>query len=616
MNQLQLRRGPDDRGLSAVAARGFTCTLGHTRLAILDRIGGAQPMTSPRSGVSVVFNGEIYNHSLLRNELRSAGHIFRTQSDTEVLLQGYDTWGIKGLLERLDGMFSFALVDPGANRLILARDRAGQKPLYYTVGPDKLLLAFASTLHALRSLPWFNTQIDNEALELFLNLRVIPAPYSIYRNTRKLPAGCYLVTDGDTVSVNEYWSPFTTPLRSDAPSEGLLVEEYRSLLRSTLSETLVADEPVSLLLSSGIDSSSLACELARLPSKDLVTSFTVSFPSPRYDESTAASAVARRLALKHRTLVFADHSFDEQIDTLCGITDEPFGDPSILPSLQLCRTVAGAGRVAISGDGADELFGGYPTFGILRYWPFIRRTPRLSRFLCDTTKHLLPPSVAGLSLSRKIRQLSHGIGYPDTLAFARWLCVFSPAETAALFGRQETGLFPEFVRSRLTGLADVDPVSLMCRSYFRLFLPGVLEKMDRAAMHYSLETRAPFLQKRMMDFAFSLPPQYKVRHGTTKYLMRTSLSAVLSSQVAYAGKKGFLHPLADQFAGVWGAGLAGTLADACNSFGLDRHKILGMLKEHRARRSDNASQLWLILQLALFLQNSRKQAPVPAGAQH
>lgn len=566
-------------------------------------------MASPVTGVSLVFNGEIYNHLQLRSELQTTGRIFRTHSDAEVLLHGYDTWGITGLLDRIDGMFAFALADPRERRLILARDHAGQKPLYYTEGPAKPLFAFASTLKALSSLPWFDRQLDRTALELYFNLRVIPAPYSIYKRTRKLPAGCYLVYDGNLVSVKEYWSPFTPSLRNDRPAENSIREEYRSVLRATLSETLIADEPVSLLLSSGVDSSSLACELARLPVKDQVTSFTVSFPSKLYDESKTASAIARILQLKHRVLDFAGEDFADQIETLRESMDEPFGDPSILPSLQLCRTVANAGRVAISGDGADELFGGYPTFSVLRYWPLINHFPGFSRFLGNGVAHILHPSGSAYSLSRKIRQLSHGLGYPDRMAFARWLCVFSPEEAAALLGRQEQPVFPEFVESQLIGLPEEDNVSMMCRSYFRLFLPGVLEKMDRASMHYSLETRVPFLQRRMVAFALSLPPQFKMRRNTTKYLMRSSLAETLPSRVAYAEKMGFLHPLAAQFAGNWGAGLTRMLADACDSLGIDRENILTLLEEHRSLRADHASRLWLIFQLALFLENSRKQTP-------
>jgi asparagine synthase (glutamine-hydrolysing) len=572
-------------------------------LAIIDRAGGSQPMTDPESGASLVFNGEIYNHPHLRKELESAGCLFRSRSDTEVLLQGYLVWGIEALLQRIDGMFAFAIADPRQQLLVLARDPAGQKPLYYTEGTGRHDFAFASTLKALSTVPWFNREIDNAALELFLNLRVIPAPYSIYRNTRKLPPGSYLVRDADSTVVKEYWSPFDVPLRSNQPAEGELREEYRSLLRSTLSETLVSDVPVSLLLSSGVDSASLACELARLPQRDEVTAYTVGFPEGGYDESGAAAGIARQLKLGHRILAFNDTTFAEQVETLGEITDEPFGDPSILPSLGLCRTVAANSRVAIGGDGADELFGGYPTFGILRYWPLVNRFPALSRSLCSAAAAILPESGVAHSAKLKLERLQHGLGYPDRQAFARWLCIFSPEETALLLGRQNIETLSEFVASQIPDNEHMDPVNLMCRSYFRIFLPGVLEKMDRSSMHYSLETRAPFLQRRMVEFALSLPPQLKVHRGTTKFLMRNSLADYLPRQVVQAPKKGFLPPLAAQFAGSWGTDQTTLLTSACDSIGIDRHRIPALLNEHRSGRRDHSQRLWLIHQLGLFLRN-------------
>ncbi len=319
MNHIQRRRGPDDSGMTSVAAEGFSCTLGHTRLAIIDRAGGIQPMTDQESGVSLVLNGEIFNHPLLRRELESSGGVFRTRSDTEVLLKGYLSWGIEGLLQRIDGMFAFGVADPRQRMLILARDPAGQKPLYYTEGTEQHRFAFASTLKALTTVPWFDREIDSSAVELFLCLRVIPAPCSIYRKTRKLPPGSYLVHTGGTSVVKEYWSPFDTALRTDQPADGELLEEYRSLLRTTLSETLVSDVPVSLLLSSGVDSASLACELARLPERDEVTAYTVGFPERGYDESGTAAGIARQLMLGHRILAFNDTTFAEQVETLAEI---------------------------------------------------------------------------------------------------------------------------------------------------------------------------------------------------------------------------------------------------------------------------------------------------------
>ena len=613
MNRQQGRRGPDDTGIYTARGVNFCCTLGHTRLAILDREGGAQPMVCPESGAAITFNGEIYNHPALRRELETAGCCFRSRSDTEVLLQGYLHWGIDRLLGKADGMFAFAIADPRNNLLLLARDPAGQKPLYYSSNGNDNLFAFASTVGAVATVPWFNRAIDEDAVELFLNLRVIPAPYSIYKKTRKLPPGCYLVRSQSGTTVKEYWSPFSPRQQENATGESELLEEYRTLLRSSLTQTVAADEPVSLMLSSGIDSASLACELGRLPEKDLITAYTVSFPEKAFDEANMAATIAGRHNLAHRVLHFDNPDFRTQLAVLCGLLDEPFGDPSILPCLQLCRAVAANSRVAITGDGADELFGGYPTFGILPLWPLINSLPALARGLCALLHRLLPDGSSGYPLAMKIQRLSHGLGHDDAMAFARWLCIFPPEESAALLGKKGTGVFTNFVSSSLAGLPDEDSISMMCRTYFRLFLPGVLEKMDRAAMHYSLETRAPFLQRRLMEFALKLPSRYKLRLGTGKYLMRRSLADQLPAEVVNAGKRGFTPPLAAEFAGEWGAEAGSLLTTACDSFGLDRVIAGRMLKEHRAGQRDHSRKLWLICQLALFQQNSRLTSTPPAG---
>lgn len=599
MNSIQHLRGPDASGISGVTGEGFCCTLGHTRLAIIDRDGGVQPMTDPESGVCIVFNGEIYNHTQLRTELEGCGRTFRTRSDTEVLLSGYLVWGIQGLLERIDGMFAFAVADPVNGTLILARDPAGQKPLYYTKKAGQPLFAFASTLEALSSLPWFERETDQDALELFLCLRVIPAPHTIYRQARRLPPGCFLIHNGSTQEIKEYWSPFTIPLRQDDLPEHGLLHRYRTLLSSSLQETLVADVPVSLLLSSGVDSSSLASELSRLPERASVSAYTVGFQNKDYDESEAAVAIAGRLHLTHKVLNYDDRSFRSQLDELASMSDEPFGDPGILPALQLCRSVAAAETVAISGDGADELFGGYHTFRALRYWPAVNRFPGLSRRLCDCALQSLRPSGGPHSLAMKIERMSHGLGHPDAMAFARWLCIFSPDETASLLGKQNSDVFSAFVSGALSGLPHEDPVSMMCRIYFRLFLPGVLEKMDRASMRHSLEIRAPFLQRRMLEFGLSLPPHFKLRHGTTKYIMRRSLEDHVPKTLT-AGKKGFLPPLAAFFADREDSRTSAMLTDACDGFGLERRPVLTMLDEHRQMQRDHSDRLWLIYQLALF----------------
>lgn len=603
MNNIQYSRGPDDRGVSDIKVADFFCTFGHTRLSIIDHGGGGQPMIYENK-IMLVFNGEIYNYLSLRRELETIGTVFKSHSDTEVVLHGYRIWGVEGLLKKIDGMFAFAVADQVNGRIVLARDPAGQKPLYFSRSKSNSCFVFASTLRALTSLPWFDFEIDRTAVELFLSLRVVPAPYSIYRNTCKLSPGSYLIFDGRTITIKEFWSPSAVPIRRDNHTESELLDEYRSVLKSTLKDTLIADSPVSLLLSSGIDSTSLARELGSLPERDEVTAYTMGFQSGAYDESKSASMVARSTGLKHEILNFDGTSIEEELETFSSILDEPFGDPSLLPSLRLCRAVADKTKVAITGDGADELFGGYPTFSILPYWPILNKLSFLSRPLCTFGQHLLPRSEHPYSLANKARRLSHGFGQSDAMAFASWLCVFPPTEAAELLGHRKSDVFSTFISSQCCS-EQVDPVTMMCQLYFRLFLPGVLEKMDRASMNYSLEIRAPFLQRRMLEFAFSLPPQFKVRHGVTKYIMRKSLSDETYRNIANAPKKGFTPPLNTLFLGARTVDIIKFMTDACDSFGIDRHRVLAMLQDHRTGRYNYSAQLWQILVLGLFLRNSR-----------
>lgn len=606
MNKLQHKRGPDGRGVRDIKVADFYCTFGHTRLSIIDHDGGAQPMIVENETM-LVFNGEIYNYLSLRKELEVAGTVFRSRSDTEVVLHGYRVWGIEGLLKKIDGMFAFAVADQRNGRIVLARDPAGQKPLYFSRSKGNSCFAFASTLRALTSLPWFDFDINRTALELFLNLRVVPAPYSIYRNTFKLSPGCYLVFDGRTDFLKEFWSPFDINIRGDYYSERELLDEYRFVLKSSLQQTLTADVPVSLLLSSGVDSTSLALELGSLPDRADVTAYTVAVQGAGYDESTGAKAAARSIGLKHEVLEFYGTSMENELNTFGDIIDEPFGDPSILPSIRLCRTVADKARVAITGDGADELFGGYPTFNILSCWPFLKRFSPLIKPLCTAGQYFLSWSDKPHSLDMKLRRLSHGFAYDGSMSFASWLCIFSPKEAAELLGNKTSDVFPTFASDQICS-TQLDPVSMMCRLYFRLFLPGVLEKMDRAAMHFSLETRTPFLQRRMMEFAFSLPPRFKVHRGVTKYLMRKSLSNNLPRGIAYSPKKGFLPPMGALFSHMRDPDMTAFLLEACDNFGIDKIKIMGLIRDHNCGRRNVSEQLWLIFVLGMFLRNSRLTA--------
>jgi asparagine synthase (glutamine-hydrolysing) len=584
MSRTLFHRGPDSDGAHLDGAVGIAAR----RLAIIDLTGGDQPIANEDGRVVVVQNGEIYNHRELHRELERAGHRFRTRSDTEVLVHGYEEWGER-LWERLRGMFAIAVWDARRQQLVLARDRFGIKPLYYRVADGAL--SFASELDALD-----HGAVDLDALEAFLAFNTVPAPLSIFEDIRKLPPGHMLTWADGSATVERYARTGPLPVRRD-DDEAELIEECRARLRDSVRAHLIADVPVGVLLSGGVDSGTLAA-LAAEESSEAVRTFSIGFEDASFDELAGARAVAARYGTVHRELTLRPDAA-LLLPALADAFDEPFADSSALPTYLVSKLAAEDVKVALSGEGSDELFGGYYTYvaDLLaqRIGPLASLTAPLA--------NRLPTSTRRVSFDYKAKRFTAAAHLPPLERHHGWKEIFSADARAELLGRT-TGFDPltthreRFAASEghelLTRLQDVD---------FGLYLvDDLLTKTDRASMAWSLEARVPFMDTVVANFAFSLPARYKVRGLQKKRLLRKAVEPLLPDEVVHGRKRGFSIPAAAWLRGELEPFARATLApDVLRRQGyLDPAAVTRVLDEHVARRRDNSRQLWGLLSFTLW----------------
>lgn len=540
-----VHRGPDASGHWIDPGRSLF--LGHQRLAIIDIEGGAQPMSDANGRFVVVFGGEIYNHLELRRQLQVRGHRFLTDhSDTEVLVHGFAEWG-EDLPSHLNGMFAFAVYDRRRQLLFLARDRFGEKPLYYAHGPNGFL--FASELSALRCHPNARTDVDRSALKKLFAYGFLPAPTTLYRNLRKLPAGSSLTYDLSTGSLVErtYWR-FAIEPEEPRKSEAELAEELRELLSESVRRRLMSDVPLGVFLSGGIDSSTMLAMAARHRNAAEIDTFCIGFRETSYDESRYAQLVADAIGSRHHLEVLGLEDARSLLPRILGQLDEPIADPSILPTWMLSRFARGSVTVALSGDGGDELFAGYDPFAALAPAAWYRRLVRgpLHRGLRRLAE-LLPHSPANMSLDFKVRRALRGVSYPPECWNPSWLGPLEPAEIAELFHERVAAeeVYSEAIAAWRDAVSE-DPIDRTLEFYTRFYLQDdILTKADRASMMHSLEVRAPFLDNDVVEFVRRLPSRYKLRGGRRKYLLKEAFKSLLPPTIIDRSKKGFGIPLAD-----------------------------------------------------------------------
>jgi asparagine synthase (glutamine-hydrolysing) len=584
MSKTLVHRGPDSDGMHVAGGIGLAAR----RLAIIDLTGGDQPIANEDGSVVVIQNGELYNYRELMGELRRAGHAFRTHCDTEVLAHGYEEWGL-GVAERLRGMFAAAIWDARAQRLVLARDRFGIKPLYYRdLGGE---LSFASELDALPQ-----GEIDLDALQAFLAFNSIPAPLSICRNVRKLLPGHVLTWQDGETSIERFARPGPLPPRHDE-DEAELVEECRARLRDSVRAHLVADVPVGVLLSGGVDSGALAA-LAAEETGDPLRTFSIGFEESSFDELEGARLVAERYGTRHRELVLRPDAA-LLLPALADAFDEPFADSSALPTYLVSKLASEDVKVALSGEGGDELFGGYYTYVADQLATRVGPLAAAMRPLVD----LLPSSSRKASLDYKAKRFARAAHLPPLERHHGWKEIFSADARAELTGAQSTLDPLDLHRARyaeteghqqLTRLQDVD---------FGIYLvDDLLVKTDRASMAWSLEARVPFMDTVVTNFAFSLPVRHKVRGLQKKRLLRKAVEPLLPSEVVHGRKRGFSIPAAAWLRGELEPFARETLsAETLRRQGyLDPAVVTRVLDDHVAGREDLSRQLWGLLAFTLW----------------
>jgi len=594
------RRGPDGRGHTVLDCPGGRWHLGHRRLSIIDPEGGAQPMTNQKKTVAVTCNGEIYNFKSLREQLRTQGHVFRTRSDTEVLIHGYEQWGMENLLSRLQGMFAFALVDTTNDRIFLARDPMGQKPLYYSFSSEHGLV-FASSLRSILETSWVSREISRKALHLGIALRHIPAPFSAYKKIRKLSPGHYLLLQGKNPAVKRYWEYFPPEQEEDCRLRENTRKVFEHLLEC-VSDCLVSDVPVCLMLSSGLDSSLVAGAIAELGKAKEIPAITVAFKEKTYDESREAGLLARQLGFQHETVLLGEDKLESSINTTMDIQEEPFADPSLLPAVVLSETIRKTAKVSLGGDGGDEIFGGYPTFTAIRLHRILSKIPVKG---IDILRRLLPVNHKRYSSRYKIERFIRGHGLPQEKAFIAWLLTAADEEIAGLLGNHGKDFNSRLIYSLARDIKEKDAVRLMSLQYLKMFLPGVLNKVDWASMHHGLEVRAPFLQPPMVKLALDLPGNAKVRNRKTKYVLRKLAREIGLVRHSRIPKRGFNVPLSR-----WITGRLRPFSEQyLNSNALkktgffDAEAVLGLWREHLAGKANNFDLLWGIISTQKFLRD-------------
>ena len=542
MCERMIHRGPDSEGLFLTTG----AALGMRRLAIIDLVTGEQPAFNEDKSVAVILNGEIYNYRELRSKLEKRGHVFRSASDTEVLPHLYEEYG-DAMVRELNGMFAFALWDSKRRRMLIARDRFGEKPLYWGVFDNTLL--FASEPKVLLAHPAVRPSLNLNALRQYLSFDYVPAPLSIYEGINKLPAAHTLTLENGRVTVERYWR-LSYKTAEPVPNENAAAEQLCELLADAVRMRLVSDVPLGVLLSGGVDSSTVAA-LAVRASSEAVKTFSISFAEASFDESAYARGVAKYLGTDHHEERLSANLAANLVSEIGSWMDEPFSDPSLVPTYLLSRFTRKHVTVALGGDGGDELFAGYPMYAGHRWAEIYKRLPNVLRAgLIEPFIGLLPVKTKNLSFDYKAMRFVTGTKYDTVAGHHVWFGSFTPQQQQQLMTPEALAASDSDIYADARAIADEcdneDVVVRMQSVDTQLYLAeDILTKVDRASMAVSLEVRAPFLDPRVAEFAASLPCNYKLRGLKTKYILKKAVRDMLPSFVTRRGKKGFGVPVAE-----------------------------------------------------------------------
>ena len=590
-------RGPDAEGFYLDERVG----IGHRRLSIIDLSpSGNQPMANEDGTVRIAFNGEIYNYKDLRREL-AGRHKFMGCSDTEAVIHLYEELG-EEVFSRLEGMFAIAIYDKAKRKLIIARDRMGKKPLYYMVNNGTLV--FGSELKAIMEHPLFKKELDLKSLNKYLIFEYVPTPHTIFKNVHKLEPGHYLAFDGKNAVNNKYWDiEFReTPIfkKDDFNKSKLRLGEE---IEKAVMGRLVSDVPLGVFLSGGIDSSAVAY-YAQKNSTVKIKTFSIGFKEKSFDESNYARLAACHLQTDHYEKIFSADDCLNLLPKLSGLIDEPFADPSILPTFLLSEFTKGKVTVALGGDGGDELFCGYDTFFAHRLEGVYEKIPRAVRErIVKKAAFMLPVSFKNLSFDFKAKSFTQGFEGEKKYRYQRWLGSFKGEERKELFLPEvwrelESENEFEDIDGYLKNSPSSDYFNQLILLYLRTYLmDDILVKVDRASMYNSLEVRAPFLDRKVVDYANSLPLRYKIKGLKTKYILKKLMEDKLPKEIVNRKKKGFGLPIAEWINGP----LKGFVLESLDRKKIDNQGLFNpdyidkLLNNHFSKKADNRKLIWTLL---------------------
>lgn len=593
MTDALMHRGPDDGHIFMDGK----VALGHRRLSIVDLENGRQPMIDFQTGAVIVYNGEIYNHWSLRLELEKLGHrFFSKHSDTETVLHAFEQWG-KDCFIRFNGMFACAIYLPRQRKICLAKDRFGEKPLFYTY--NEAGFAFASEPCSLKLWPAFDHSFAKDNVQRFFSWNYLPRGKTIHPACASLEPGSWLMLDLESgkIEKDHYWQFELKPDEAlQDRDEPALAEELRRLLIQATQRRFLSDVPLGIFLSGGIDSSAILAAATRCADPDDISTFTIGFKEKSFDESAKARAVASYLHTPNAIKYLTEKDMRDSISGILSAMSEPFGDASLIPTFHLARFAREHVKVTLSGDGGDELFGGYDPLAALAPASFYRKlVPGAVHALLRSLARLLPSSDKNMSLDFKIKRMLRGLGYPESMQLPIWMSGLEPSEIKEFFFNPLSAeeLYEDAV-AVFKKYPDQSAINQALLFFTLLYLPDdILVKSDRASMMVSLETRAVFLDNDIVEFCMKLPARFKYRNGHRKYILKKALAGWLPEKILNQPKKGFGIPL-----NLW---LRSLSAEAPYVPGL-KPGVIDMCNEmHKRRAGDYRFFLWDIQSFARIM---------------
>lgn len=596
-------RGPDDRGTYQSRNGLASAFLGHARLSILDlSSAGRQPIANETGRVWVVFNGEIYNFQDLRTELEALGHRFHSKTDSEVIVHAYEQFG-DDCVRRLDGMFAFALWDEERERLLLARDRSGKKPLYYYLGSNHCI--FASEIKALFVHPAVKREMDPQAIPFYFNVGYVPTPGTFYRDVLQVPPASYLVVEqGRAHKPISYWDwPLEKEGTGPPASEEDAIREVRRLLEAAVQRRLISDVPLGAFLSGGIDSSIVVGLMSRLMGRPVKT-FSIGFAGDAtYDETAYARTVARHFRTDHTEFIVAPKAF-ELVERLLWHHDQPYGDSSAIPTYILSHLTREHVTVALTGDGGDELFAGYQRFLAAQLAESLPR-PLISLGLY--TLDALPPAWRLRGALAKAHRLLVRAHQPLADRYLGWCSFVTPELLAELLPASSKADLGFVFRGCLDKSREADLINRLLYLNFKTYLPDdLLVKVDRMSMAHALEARSPFLDTDLIEYVAGLPGRYKLKGTTLKYILKKAFADLLPPDILARGKQGFGVPV-----GTWMRGELKELVEDVLLCDAPRYRpyvrqdcVRRIYREHQERVRERGGELWALFNFELWLRQT------------